>query len=392
MIKVKGFMGNGIASGIKRSGRKDLAVIFAEKPAQAAAVFTKNVVKGAPVVLGMERIKSGLCQALLINSGVANTHTGRDGVKRAVRTSKYLSLELGINEELVIPSSTGIIGGRLPVEKIKKSIPRLVSGMNENRLQHVAEAIMTTDKFPKSASRNINVGGRKGTIAAVAKGAGMICPDMATMLCFIMTDIDITRNALNKSLIRSSELSFNRAIVDGDTSTNDSVFLLSSGLAGNRTIEEESKDYDKFTGALTDLSTELAEMMVKDGEGATKVVKILVKGADSSGDAEKVARTVGSSLLVKTAFFGEDPNWGRLIAAAGRAGVSFDPERVEILFDRIKVVKDGKQCKDESRYQHIFRNPEFTVTLDLNQGSSESFVITSDLTFEYVKINSHYRT
>lgn len=392
MIKVKGFMGNGIASGIKRSGRKDLAVIFAEKPAQAAAVFTKNVVKGAPVVLGMERIKSGLCQALLINSGVANTHTGRDGLKRAVRTSKYLSRELGINEELVIPSSTGIIGGRLPVEKINKSIPRLVSGMNENRLQHVAEAIMTTDKFPKSASRNINVGGRKGTIAAVAKGAGMICPDMATMLCFIMTDIDITRDALNKSLIRSSELSFNRAIVDGDTSTNDSVFLLSSGLAGNRTIEEGSKDYDKFTDALTELSTELAKMMVKDGEGATKVVKILVKGADSSGDAEKVARTVGSSLLVKTAFFGEDPNWGRLIAAAGRAGVSFDPERVEILFDRIKVVKDGKQCKDESRYQHIFRNPEFTVTLDLNQGNSESFVITSDLTFEYVKINSHYRT
>lgn len=392
MIKIDGFLGNGIASGIKKSGRKDLGIIFAEKPARAAAVFTRNVVKGAPVIIGMERIRNGLCQALLINSGVANTHTGKDGIKRAVQTSKYLAGELEIDEELIIPSSTGIIGGKLPVDKIRDSIPRLVSGLGKNKMQDVAEAIMTTDKFPKSAHRNIIVGGRKGTIAAVAKGAGMISPDMATMLCFVMTDIDISEKAMNKALKNSVDLSFNRTIVDGDTSTNDSVFLLSSGVLGNRQVTDKGKDYEKFEQALTELNTDLAEMMVKDGEGATKVVKIIAKGAKNETDARKIAHTVGTSLLVKTAFFGEDANWGRLIAAAGRAGVEFDPEKLEIYFDRIKVVKEGKQCKDESKYEHIFKQPEFTVTLDLKQGKAESFVLTSDLTFDYVKINAHYRT
>lgn len=392
MIKVNGFLGNGIASGIKKSGRKDLGIIYSEKPARAAAVFTKNIVKGAPVLIGMERIKSGLCQSLLINSGVANTHTGKDGIKRAVQTSKYLSNELNISEELIIPSSTGIIGGKLPVDKIRDSIPRLVSGLGANKLEAVAEAIMTTDKFPKFSHRTFNVGGKQGTVAAVAKGAGMISPDMATMLCFLLTDIDIESTAMKKALKHSVDMSFNRTIVDGDMSTNDSVFLLSNGTLGNTTVKKNSKDYAKFVEALTDLNTEIAEMMVKDGEGATKLVKIIVKGAGSANDARKVAHTVGTSLLVKTAFFGEDANWGRLIAAAGRAGVSFDPEKVEILFDRIKVVKDGMQCKDESKYEHVFRQSEFSVTLDLKQGNAESFVLASDLTFDYVKINAHYRT
>lgn len=392
MIEIDGFLGNGIASGIKKSGRKDLGIIFSQKPARAAAVFTQNVVKGAPVIVGMERIRNGLCQALLINSGVANTHTGKDGIKRAVETSRYLARELEIDEELIIPSSTGIIGGVLPVGKIKDSIPRLVSGLGKNKMEDVAEAIITTDKFPKFAHRYVTIAGKRGKIAAVAKGAGMISPDMATMLCFVMTDIDISEKAMNKALKGSVDLSFNRSIVDGDTSTNDSVFLLSSRELGNTQVTEKGKDYEKFEQALTDLNTELAEMMVKDGEGATKLVKIITKGAKNENDAKKVARTVGTSLLVKTAFFGEDANWGRLIAAAGRAGVKFDPEKLEIYFDRIKVVKNGKQCKDESRYEHVFKQSEFTITLDLRQGKAESFVLTSDLTFDYVKINAHYRT
>jgi len=392
MMKVKGFLGNGIASGIKKSGRKDLGIIFSEKPADAAAVFTKNVVKGAPVILGMERIKTGLCQALIVNSGVANTHTGKDGLKRAIQTTKYLSGELKINEDLIIPSSTGIIGGKLPVKKIKKAIPRLVSGMSENRLTEVAEAIMTTDKFPKYSYRNIMIDNKKGTIAAMAKGAGMICPDMATMLCFILTDININRGSMRKALRNSVNLTFNRTIVDGDMSTNDSVFLLSNGYLGNSAISGNSKEYRKFEETLTDLNLELAESMARDGEGATKVVKIVIKGAKSEKQASIVAHTVGTSLLVKTAFFGEDPNWGRLIAAAGRSGVKFDPEKLEMFFDRIKVVKNGMQCKNEADYKHIFKKPEFTVTIDLKLGNASSYVLTSDLTFDYVKLNAHYRT
>ena len=392
MIKVKGFLGNGIASGIKKSGRKDLGIIYSEKPADAAAVFTKNVVKGAPIILGLERIKTGKCQALIVNSGVANTHTGKDGLNRAVQTTKYLSSELKIDEKLIIPSSTGIIGGKLPVDKIRKAIPRLVAGMNQNRLTDVADAIMTTDKFPKYTYRNIMIGYKKGTIAAIAKGAGMICPDMATMLCFIITDININRSSMKKALKNSVDLTYNRTIVDGDMSTNDSVFLLSNGYLGNTVLSSNSKDYKKFEDTLTDINMELSESMVRDGEGATKVVKIIIKGAKSEKQANLVAHTVGTSLLVKTAFFGEDPNWGRLIAATGRAGVNFNPEKLEMFFDRIKVVKNGMQCKNEKDYKHIFKKPEFSVTIDLKLGIASSYVLTSDLTFDYVKLNAHYRT
>lgn len=392
MIKIQGFYANGISSGIKKSGKKDLGMIFSRKPANCTAVFTRNIVKGAPVLIGMERIRKGLCQAILVNSGVANTYTGQEGIKNALETTRHLSMELNIEENLIIPSSTGIIGGKLPVDKIKKGIPRLVAGLSEDKFGDFSESIMTTDRFPKLAQRKLRIGNCSVTIAAIAKGAGMIAPDMATMLCFIMTDAEIRKNAMKKALTSSVDQSYNRTIIDGDTSTNDSVFLMSNGMANNRIISPKSRDHEKFTEALTDLNTELAEMMVRDGEGSTKLVKIIVRGAKTDSEARKVARTVGTSLLVKTAFYGEDPNWGRLIAAAGRAGVKFDPEKLEMYFDRIKVIKDGKQFRNESVYCEIFKKDNFTITLDLKNGDSDSFVLTSDLTLDYVKLNSHYRT
>ncbi len=392
MNKPKGFLFNGVASGIKKSGRKDLALIFSEKPAVAAAVFTKNIVKGAPIIIGKKRIRKGLCQSLLINSGVANTYTGEEGIRHAEETTKYLAKQIGIKEDLIIPSSTGIIGGTLPVDKIKRAIPKLVAGLSSNKIEDVARAIMTTDRFPKVSQKTLTLGGKRGTITAIAKGAGMIAPNMATMLCFVLTDFQIEGTFLKNSLREVVNSTFNRIIVDGDTSTNDSVFILANGFAGNRPLDTNNKESKKFTKALNEVCDEVAYMMVKDGEGATKVVKILVEEASSEKEAEKVARTVGTSILVKTAFFGEDPNWGRLVAAAGRAGVKFNPKSLEIYFDRIKVVSNGIQYTKESKYAHIMKKPHFTITLNLNKGTSSFYVLTSDLTFDYVKLNSHYRT
>jgi len=392
MIKVPGFQFSGIYSGIKKRSKKDLALIYSDVPAKAAAVFTTNVVKAAPVILGQERIKQGICQALLINSGIANAFTGTKGYQNAVLSTKYLSEFLGIEENLIIPSSTGLIGGPLPVSKLKKSFPKLISNMSSGGLENVAKAIMTTDKFPKFAQRKIKIGSKNGTIAAVGKGAGMISPNMATMLCYIFTDININKTTLKKVLVNSVQNSFNKIIVDGDTSTNDTVIILSNGLLGNNEITLKSSHYKKLERTLTDITSEIAELIVKDGEGSTKVVKIEVQGARTDKEAEKIARTIGNSQLVKTAFYGQDPNWGRILAAAGRAGVSFNPEKVDLFFDNKRVIKKGEQFQPESRFGSIFKKPKFTVTIKLKEGKGSSYVITSDLSHEYVKINSEYRT
>jgi glutamate N-acetyltransferase/amino-acid N-acetyltransferase len=325
MISIPGFQLSSVSSGVKKNGKKDLALIFSDVPAKAAAVYTTNVVKAAPVILGQERIKLGLCQAIVINSGIANAFTGTSGYQNAVQTTKDISASLGIEENLIIPSSTGLIGGPLPVSRIRRAIPNLISKLGPGGVEEVAKAIMTTDKFPKFAFRKIKIGKKEGTIAAIGKGAGMICPNMATMLCFIITDININKTTLKKALVNSVDNSFNKIIVDGDTSTNDSVIMLSNGVLDNNEITLKSSHYSRFEKILTELNTEIAELIVKDGEGATKVVKIDVQGARTVKEAEKIARTVGNSLLVKTAFFGEDPNWGRILAAAGRAGVMFMP-------------------------------------------------------------------
>lgn len=392
MMKVPGFLCSGVSAGIKKNGKKDLGLIFSEVPAKASGVFTTNVVKAAPVLLGMERIKSGLCQAIVINSGNANVSTGKRGMRDAALTTKLAARELGIAESLVIPSSTGVIGVYLAIEKITNAIPDLVLKLSEDGLADTAEAIMTTDKFPKYASGQIEVGGKTGTICVIGKGAGMISPKMATMLCFIMTDVDIDAKAQEKALRNATDDSFNRIIVDGDMSTNDTVIMLSNGVLGNKPIKEGGKNYKRFEKILTELTTEVAEMIVRDGEGATKVVKITVKGTKTEGDAEKIARTIGSSLLVKTAFYGEDPNWGRILAAAGMAGVEFDPSKIDLYFDNYKVVRNGAEIMDEKEVKHILKQPKFPITLDIKSGKSSYFVIASDITMDYLKLNAHYRT
>ena len=391
MISIPGFQLSSVSSGVKKNGKKDLALIFSDVPAKAAAVYTTNIVKAAPVILGQERIKLGLCQAIVINSGIANAFTGTSGYQNAVQTTKDISASLGIEENLIIPSSTGLIGGPLPVSRIKKAIPNLISKLGPGGVEEVAKAIMTTDKFPKFAFRKIKIGKKEGTIAAIGKGAGMICPNMATMLCFIITDININKTTLKKALVNSVDNSFNKIIVDGDTSTNDSVIMLSNGVLDNNEITLKSSHYSRFENILTELNTEIAELIVKDGEGATKVVKIDVQGARTVKEAEKIARTVGNSLLVKTAFFGEDPNWGRILAAAGRAGVMFNPDKVEMFFDDKRVIKNGVRFQAESKFAPVFKKSKFTVTIKLKEGNASYYVITSDLSHEYVSINSEYR-
>ncbi len=392
MIKVPGFLSSGIYAGIKGKQKKDLGLIFSEVPAKVTAVFTTNIIKAAPVIIGIERVKRGLCQALVLNSGNANACTGKRGLVDAKLTTRLVADRLGIDQSLVIPSSTGLIGQPLPMKKIEKGIPKLVSSLSHEGLLEIAEAIMTTDKFPKYSSTQLDINGQLGTICAIGKGAGMIAPQMATMLCFILTDINISRRAMAKALKNSIENSFNKIIVDGDTSTNDTVLMLSNGFLENKPIKEGDKNFKKFERKLNELNTEIAEMIVRDGEGATKVVKITVKGAKNENEANKIARTLGTSLLVKTAFYGEDPNWGRLIAAAGRAGVKFDPQKVDLHFGNYKVLRNGVAILSEKKFKHVVKKPKFNITLNLKSGNSSSFVIASDITMEYLKINAHYRT
>ncbi len=392
MQNVPGFLLNGVSAGLKKNEERDLALIFSKVPARASAIFTKNLIKGAPILVAEERIGGGFCQALIINSVNANAFTGRRGYEDSLEVANTLSRGLGIDESLVIPSSTGVTGERLRVGKIKKSIPKLIKGLGEDNLREAAEAIMTTDSFPKYASRQLRVGEKTATVSAIGKGAGMICPNMATMLCFIMTDLNIQRKALSKALAEAARGSFNAITVDGDTSPNDSVFILANGILGNKQTTEKSGDYGKFVDVLSSLCGEIAEMIVSDGEGATKVVRINVTEARTERDAEKIARTIATSQLVKTAFYGEDANWGRIVAAAGRAGVRFDPEKIKLYFGEIEVFSKGVRSKPESRFASVFKKPSFTVTLSLGEGEAAYSILTSDLSHKYVSINSDYRT
>ena len=392
MKNVPGFLLSGVSAGLKKDGKKDLALIFSTTPARASAIFTKNLIKGAPLLVAQERLSGGFCQALIINSVNANAYTGRKGYEDALSVANALSARLRIDESLVIPSSTGVTGEWLRVGKIKKSIPILTKNLGESNFHEAAEAIMTTDSFPKYASRQLVVGEKTATISAIGKGAGMICPNMATMLCFIMTDLNVQRKALSKALAKAASGSFNAITVDGDTSPNDSVFILANGVLANRQITEKSGDYGRLVEVLSSLCAEIAEMIVRDGEGATKVVRINVTEARNEADAEKVARTIATSQLVKTAFYGEDANWGRIVAAAGRAGVGFDPEKIKLYFEGVEVFSKGIRSKPESRFAYVFKKPSFTVTLSLGEGEAVYSILTSDLSHKFVSINSDYRT
>jgi glutamate N-acetyltransferase/amino-acid N-acetyltransferase len=367
-------------------------MLVSDRSARVAAVFTRNRVQAAPVKLDRERVKSGSARAVIVNAGNANCANGPQGLIAAEAMAAAAARVLNLPDHQVLVASTGVIGAPFPIHKVEAAMPALAGGLSPNGVPDLARAIMTTDTRPKTGAREGSVDGVSYRIVAVAKGAGMIRPDMATMLCFICTDADIPVSNFQMVLKRSVDGSFNRITIDGDSSTNDTVILLANGASGAR-IETEI-DMAAFQRLLDDLCMDLARQMVKDGEGVTKVVDLTVCGARSDEDARAIADTIAHSPLVKTAFFGEDANWGRIIAAAGRAGVFLDPERLDLYFDDVQMVENGTGCglDAEEKATGVLKKPEFSVALDLNQGEGTASMLTCDFSLEYVKINADYRS
>ncbi|MGM0416387.1 MAG: bifunctional glutamate N-acetyltransferase/amino-acid acetyltransferase ArgJ [Thermodesulfobacteriota bacterium] len=391
---VKGFSFAVATAGIKQSEHPDCGLIYSEVPASCAGVFTRNKVVAAPLQITRQRMQGGKCQAVLVNSGSANACTGSQGLETAQRNGKTLAKALGIEEDLVAISSTGVIGVQLPGERLDAVVPQLVRERTPDQAEAVAKAIMTTDLFTKVSAAQLQAPGQSGTVLGIAKGAGMIHPNMATMLGFVVTDANVGAELLQQSLSVAVEQSFNSITVDGDTSTNDMVLVLANGAAGDEEIVSGSAAAEDFQLQLNRVLLDLAKMIVRDGEGATKVVQIHVKGARSSAEAKEAARSVATSNLVKAAFFGEDANWGRIIAALGYSDAEVDADQVDIWFDQIQVVSKGLSTgpDQEELATEVLRHKEFCVTLDLHLGQGESDYYTSDLTYEYIKINADYRT
>ena len=392
VIMCPGFEAAGIAAGLKKKEKKDLGLIFSKVPATASGVFTRNRVKAAPVILDRKRIKEGVCRAVIVNSGNANCCTGEQGIRDAETMAALSASELGIPEDQVLVASTGVIGEPMPMEKIESAIPRLVKSLHPEGILDLAQSIMTTDTVPKMVSKQGVADGRTFTVTGVAKGAGMIRPDMATMLCFLCTDVSAPPEILKETLVKAVNRSFNRITIDGDTSTNDMVLMMANGLSG--VVLQRSAQKDVFQKTLDSILLDLAKQLVRDGEGVTKLVEIIVRGARSDADAEKVADTVAHSPLVKTAFFGEDANWGRIIGAVGRSGVEVDPAMIDLYFDDVQMVKSGMGCGKgvEAEATKVLKKPEFAVTIDLKHGSGFGSMITCDFSVDYVKINADYRS
>jgi len=391
-VKVKGFRFAAVSSGIKGSGEKDLSIIFSTSPCTSAGVFTTNKIKAAPVRLTSQRLRKGLCQAIVINSGNANACTGERGLRDAEEMCDITARSLGINGSLVCVASTGVIGVPLPMEKIRKAIPEAVSRLSEEGIMDVAEAIMTTDKKYKIATRRFNTGRKRATMVAVAKGAGMISPSMATMLCFIVTDLNIDRTALKSALRDAVNDSFNRISIDNDTSTNDMVIIMANRSLDNPLIDLQSIHYRTFKSALLDLTLEVSRMIVADGEGASKVIEICVEGAYSHSDAHRIARAVANSILVKTAVYGGDPNWGRIMAAIGYSGARVKEERINIHINGVRIVRNGLGTSSETQVARRMKKKDIQIRIDMGIGRGASRALTSDLTEEYININAHYRT
>jgi len=393
-FKVPGFLFSGIQVGIKKDGRRDLGLIYSEVPAQVAGLFTTNTVKAAPVLLDMERFKGGLCQAVVVNSGNANACTGGRGLSDARKISSSVSKRLGIDDRLVLLSSTGVIGSPLPLKKIEEGIPKLVETLSPEGWMKTVEAIMTTDTFPKVEVATCRLKGKSAKLCGMVKGAGMIRPDLATMLSFLVTDANLKAPLLQQILREVAEVSYNRITVDGETSTNDTVLLLANGKAGHPPIDRMGPDGKIFQSMLSKVCRDLAKSVVKDGEGATKLIEILIKGGRNEEDVRRAAYAIAHSPLVKTAFFGEDANWGRILSALGHSGAQIDPNRIDIFFGHVPVVKKGVGMGDrqEERAAQILKKKSFCVTIDLHRGKSRFSVFTTDLSIDYVKINASYRS
>ncbi len=393
-MEIKGFTFSAVEAAIKKPGRLDLALILSELPAATAAVYTTNRVKAAPVLLSMERSAKGVSQAMVVNSGNANACTGSQGMSDALETTRLIAERTGIAEDLVLVASTGVIGKPLPMEKIRGAVPGLFESPAVTDLDGLARSIMTTDTFPKVESCADEAGGISYAIAGVAKGAGMIMPNMATMLSFLVTDAAVETEFLRKVFRDAVDASFNIISVDGDTSTNDTALIMANGMAGNPTIKTGTPEAARFEKHLKETLLSLARQIVRDGEGATKFVEIRVTGAHSTSDAKKAAMAVANSLLVKTAFFGQDANWGRILAAVGYSGVEIEQERISLSFDDVLMVSQGVFAGGdaEEKGSEILRKSEFSVTIDLALAEGNATVYTSDLSHDYVSINADYRT
>ncbi len=394
----KGFTASGIHVGIRKNReKKDLALVWSEKPCSAAAVYTTNQVKGQPLIVTREHLADGKAQAIIVNAGNANTCTGETGIVAARRMAALVSQWMGIPATDVVVASTGVIGQQLDVGIIETGMEQLVAGLSRTGNIDAREAIMTTDTVKKEVAVQFELGGRMVSIGAMAKGSGMIHPNMATMLSFITTDCAISPAMLQKALSASVERTYNRVSVDGDTSTNDMVVVLANGMADNPPIETEGPDFRTFYEALTWLNIQLARMIAKDGEGATKLIECTVEGASDEAKAVELAKGVIRSSLVKTAVFGADANWGRILCALGYTRKDFDPAKVDVAFESasgyIEVCKNGAPLSfNEEKAKKILSYQEVTIYVSLNEGAAQATAWGCDLTYEYVRINGDYRT
>ncbi len=388
----KGFLFSTAEAAIKKPGRKDLALIYSERESVVAGMFTSNAVKAAPVKLDMKRIKSGKGRAIIVNSGNANACTAEQGMKDAMEMTELTAEALELKSGSVYVCSTGVIGAPMPMQRIRSKISGLSESLGRSSIEDVAAAIMTTDTFPKIVSRKIKVDGAFITITGVCKGAGMICPDMATMLCFIITDASIERSALDSALRKAVEQSFNLITVDGDMSTNDTVLMMANGMADNALIGESSAAFERFSSALSQITLELGRLIIKDGEGASKFVKVVVRNARNHEEAKRGAFAIANSMLVKTALYGNDANWGRILAALGYSGVAISEDKTDIMLNGVRVTNKGKSTGKDKEANARLKGKEITIVADLHLGKGAATVLTCDLTEEYVKINAEYRT
>ena len=393
-ITVKGFRAAGLHCGVKKiSGRKDLALIYSEVPAVASGVFTKNKVKAAPVILSMKNINKGLISAIAANSGNANDCTGKEGMKSALLMAEKAAFFTASDKNEIIVCSTGVIGVPLPVGKILDGIETASYMLREDGLLNAAEAIMTTDTFRKTAQAKFRINGRNCALFGMTKGSGMIHPNMATMLCFILTDISISKKMLDKSFKEINSETFNAITVDGDTSTNDTAVILANGMAGNKPVTAGGKAYTVFYKALKAVMLNLAKAIVKDGEGASKAIEVCVKNAGTKAGALKIAKAIAGSSLFKTAIYGGDPNWGRILSAIGNSGVKFIENKVDISFGSLAIAKKGVEVKFNGKAAHnLLMKKEVLVNVDLHNGKKNASAYTCDLTEGYIRINAHYRT
>ncbi len=390
---VDGFLASGLPSGIKKKGQLDLALIYAEDPCHVAGLFTKNTFCAAPLLLDKKHLEKGMGRAIIVNSGNANAYTGKQGEEDAMAMALKTAQTLHIPIESVYVASTGVISERLPINKILSAIPSLSDSLSEAGGQKAAEAIMTTDTYFKEIAFEGKIGQQTVRVGGIAKGSGMIHPNMATMLVFLSSNIAMEKHLLQEALTEAVDASFHRITIDGDTSTNDMVLLFANGKKKYQ-IKTKALLYRRFVALLKTTCLSLAKMLVKDAEGATKLIEISVTGAQNNQAADALAFTIAKSLLVKTAFFGQDANWGRIVAAIGNSGVQVSAEEIDLYFGSIQLVKKGLYLGKEVEKEvgTYLKAPELHLRLSLQSGSGKATVWTSDLSFDYVKINALYRT